>query len=210
MIRYLTLFICVIFIYGCSSDDDPQTDPFALSLNSVGDIFAVTNVDTVSFTLTADNPNRVGLVYAASAISGGSSSVVPIQNILFDTTEGTFSWSMAGVTVGSYLIKFTVSDVMDENETDSETVKIVVQDRADQYSMAATLYSNNCQDACHGVDGLPASGDVPDIRCVIQTLYDAKLGVEGTMEGYASSWSNNTDKADVHFYLQHVDPESCP
>ena len=210
MIRYLTIFICVIFIYGCSSDDDPQNDPFALSLDSVGDQFAVSDGLAVDISLSANNPNRVGLIYAATAVSGGSGNI-DIRDTTFDTVDGVFSWSMAGVASGSYLIKFTVSEVEDDTETDSELVKIVVQDRADQYSTGVTLYTNDCQTAgCHGPGGLSVAVEIPDIQCVIQTTFDAKLGAGGSMEQHTSNWNNNTDIGDVFFYLQHVEPENCP
>jgi len=213
---YLWLYI-LFFIAGCGADGTeaiPQVpvNPDTPTLAPIGD--KMVNVgDTLSFAVTANDPNNLVLMYATvgnmvaskDPYDAGNGNAATYNAGNNNEGPGQFNWDATGVAPGDYTVEFSVMNTA--GLSDKETIKITVQDKL---LLGKALYDVSCgSSSCHGPEGLTdqAMSSAPDVQCIVDATYLAKINGNGSMAIYVSSWST-TDKGLAFYYLQNV--ARCP
>lgn len=216
---------CVFLLQACgggggdstgTAPDTTGNNQQVLSLNSIGNK-AVLAGESLSFTLSADDPNGTSHSYMANGSNNTVNPMTFTNRVSFDESTGAFAWNTLDTDAGDYNIVFTVSNNASPVETDSESVTISVQNVLDY---GKTLYDNYCQ-SCHGPDG--ANGTATLVQGSSPLDVKGALGmIPGTparsgMGGIASQFENPTRDANaIGYYLcdvggiDYTDTNMCP
>jgi len=121
-----------------SSSGGGSTSNNAPVLDSIGNKVVNEN-ELLEFTISAtDKDSGDSLSFAASGIIDGVPSGLP-TGASFNTDTKTFSWTPTSSQIGSYFILFTVSD---GKTTDSEQIRITVNDVTTSDTTAPTITLN--------------------------------------------------------------------
>ena len=175
-------------------------------LATIGNKSATVGATTpISFSVSASDPNGLSLTYTMDGSVGAGVDPSTI-GASFDPVSRVFTWDISNATlvpVGSYTVKFTVTN--SNGQSDSETITISIQavPTAD-YANGESQYGAHCQ-SCHGPGG--RFGTATQIQCIDSATFYEKVN-GGSMTGYASSMTTQ-DKADVLYYLNMYDASRC-
>ena len=164
---------------------------------------SVTQGGTLSFTVTASNPDNNSITFSTDT----GHIIYTSQNAMFTPGTGEFSWTPA--TPGNHMVSFTVTN-NDVGVSDSETVSINVQDNSIILAQGESLYISNCQ-SCHGVNGrggtqsLVAGTSPEGVRLALGISPMGGLlnmTTEATAVGYFL--------CDLEPSINYLDPMDCP
>ena len=195
-------FLNIILLTACGggggSSNPSSTDPV---LNPIGNKTTVVGGPTLTFTVTATDPNNLALILSTDgSVGNGLNPYIETgSNATFDTNTGQFSWNITSVAEGDYFVQFSVMNT--NAETDSEIIRISIQG---QFTLGEQKYNADCQ-RCHGTGGVGGSQTL--IQCIDSTTFIEKIN-GGSMTSYASQWTTS-DKNAVLFYLNNVNPGNC-
>ena len=197
-------FLSIILLSACGgggssgSDIPPPTGPV---LNSIGNKTIAVGDPSLTFTVTAIDPNNLQLILSKDGSTGSGLNPFTETGVLatFNTNTGQFSWDITSVAEGDYFIQFSVMNT--NAETDSEIVRIRVQG---QFSIGEQAYNADCQ-RCHGTGGVGGSQTL--IQCIDSATFFEKIN-GGSMTSYASQWTSSERNA-VLFYLNNVNSGNC-
>jgi hypothetical protein len=196
--------------------EPPGNNPQSLSLNSIGNKSVLAG-ESLSFTLSANDPNGTSHTYTADGTSNSVNPLSLTNEVSFNESSGAFVWNTSVNEVGVYNIVFAVSNNASPMETDSESVTINVQS---VIAYGKTLYDAHCK-SCHGPDGVGGT------QTIVQgaSPLDVKLALgmipptpaRSGMGGIASQFENQTRDANaIGFYLcdaaqiDYTDTVKCP
>lgn len=211
MQNYVTILTLLgLFMAGCGgggtdpkASNNTNTNSTAPVLTAIGNK-TVTVGDTLTFTVSATDPNNLVLVYSSdgSVGSGPNPYTEAGMNASFNVNTHQFSWNTTSVATGDYYVQFSVMNT--NAESDSETIRIRLQTTPTQFDTGEQKYNTNCQ-SCHGTGGVGGSQTL--IQCIDRATFEDKIN-GGSMTSYASSWSTS-DKEAVLYYLNNVNPGAC-
>ena len=212
MQKAIYLWVLISFaVAGCGGggEDTPQTpapSPNAPVLSSIGNQ-TVNSGDTLTFTVTATDPNNLDLVLATdgSVGSGANPYSGTGSDATFNINTGVFNWNTTGVALGSYVVSFTVMN--SASYTDSETITISIQNQ--QFAQGQTLYNNNCKGSgCHrNEDANTNEGAQFGVLCSPESAI--KTATETGPGGMPTFNFNASQEAAISFYLLNVRPADC-
>ena len=157
---YLVLLSCFVIFQACggggSSDGNDPGDggngggnSQSLSLNPIGNKTVLAG-ETLSFTLSASDPNGTTRTYMANGTNNVTNPLSFTDRVSFNESTGSFGWNTIVNDAGSYNMTFTVTNNATPAESDNESIVILVQNAA-QYG--ESIFVPNCG-SCHGNDGL--------------------------------------------------------
>lgn len=158
--------------------------------------------DALTINLSSTNPNGGNLMWTADGTVGPNSNPL-MAGASFSETTGQFSWTNTMTAVGSYNIRFTVTDDAVPPQSDSETISIVVQDI---FAYGQSSYNSYCR-SCHGSEGV--GGNEQIVQCIPEADLAFGMG-RSPMSGIGSSWQDYDREFDaILYYLQNVQPQNC-
>lgn len=211
-IRTILLSLLFALQAGCDQSgttgdttDPGNNDPQAPVLAAIGDK-TVTSGDSLSFTVSATDPNGLALMYSTdgSAGSGANPYTETGNNAGFNANNRQFTWNTTNVALGDYYIEFSVMN--SAALSDSETIRITVQNTTGQFEQGHTLYNSNCTgSSCHKNEDTSTGGF--SILCSSQsTIKTETERGPGSMPVIDLSAD---EEAAIAYYLQNVRPEDC-
>ncbi len=203
----LSSLFAIIFGCGGQSGTEPE-DPNAPVLSPIGNK-TVTTGDTLTFTISATDPNGLTLTYDSDGGVGSGPNPYS-NNANFNPNTRQFNWNTTGVALGDYNVEFSVMN--SAGASDSETIRIRIQAEqtpppTDQYTTGQTLYNNNCaRSGCHKNEENNTGGF--SILCtpadVIQKATDGTLNLNMPTFNFS-----DTEIAAIAYYLANFRPADC-
>jgi hypothetical protein len=212
-IKIILLSILFAMVTGCGNSGTEPEDPNAPVLSPIGNK-TVTTGDTLTFTISASDPNGLLLTYDSDgSVGDGPNPYTDTGNTAdFNTNTRQFSWNTTSVALGDYYVEFSVMN--SAAFSDSETIKITIQAEqtpppSDQYTTGQNLYNNNCRGSgCHrNEDDNLAEGAVFGVLCLTEP--QVKNVTENPPGGMPSFNFDSSEEAAISHYLLNVRPQDC-
>jgi len=176
-------------------------NPSGPQLSSIGNRTLLSG-DPLTINLSSTNPNGGTLMWSADGTVGPNNNPL-MAGANFNENTGQFTWSNTSMAVGSYNIRFTVTDDAVPPQSDSETISIVIQDI---FAYGQSSYNQYCQ-SCHGSEGVGGSEQI--VQCITEP--DLAFGMSRSpMNGIGNSWQDYDREFNaILYYLQNVQPQNC-
>ena len=205
----IILILLVLLSAACGSGDETgggdtnQTpgDPNSPVLSSIGNRVLLSG-DMLTINLSSTNPNGGSLMWSADGTVGPNNNPLT-AGANFDENAGQFSWNNTSTAIGSYSIRFMVTDDAVPPQSDSETISIVIQDI---FAYGESSYNSYCR-SCHGSEGVGGSEQI--VQCITEPDLAFGMG-RSPMSGIGNSWADYDREFDaILYYLQNVQPQNC-
>lgn len=207
----IVLILLVLLITACGSGEDEGEEntsqnpapgnPYGPQLMTIGSRVLLSG-DPLTINLSSTNPNGGSLTWTADGTVGPNANPL-LAGATFDELAGQFSWSDTSMDMGTYNIRFTVTDDAVPPQSDSETISIVIMDI---FSYGQSSYNSYCA-SCHGDEGI--GGDEQILQCIEEADLAFGMG-RAPMSGIGNSWDNYDREFDaILYYLRNVQPLNC-
>jgi hypothetical protein len=175
-------------------------------LSSIGNKTVIPG-DTLTFTVTATDPNNLTLNYATDGGvgSGPNPYTETAIHAEFNINTRQFSWDTTGIAEGDYYVEFSVMN--SAALSDRETILIRIQTNPTLYAAGQNLYTDNCaRSSCHkNLEN--NTGGTPILCTEADVIQDATDGTSGfNMPEFTFSEDEITA---IAYYLYNFDRESC-
>ena len=183
---------------GTNQDPSSPTGP---QLSSIGNRILLSG-DSLTINLTSTNPNGGNRIWSADGTVGPNNNPL-LAGASFNENSAQFSWPDTSSAIGSYNIRFTVTDDAVPPQSDSESISIVVMDI---FAYGQNSYNQYCR-SCHGSEGVGGSEQI--VQCITEP--DLAFGMSRSpMSGIGNSWQDFNREFDaILYYLQNVQPQNC-
>ena len=199
----ISILICAFSLQACGgggedpapNDDGGGDDPQSLSLNSIGNKSVLAG-ETLSFTLSANDPNGTTRTYMADGTNNVNNPLLLTDRVSFNESSGEFVWNTIVNDEGNYNIEFSVTNDTSPPETDRESIAISVEDPV---AYGQRIFVPSCG-SCHGSDGLGGSVGIIGAPTADEMEQAFQQSQNSTMRSYIGYFSAAERNA-MYLYL---------
>ena len=207
----IVLILMLLLVAACTTAPEEETNNGGTNqepgntngpqLTSIGNRILLSG-DSLTINLSSTNPNGGNRIWSADGTVGPNSNPL-LAGASFNENTAQFSWADTSSAIGSYNIRFTVTDDAVPPQSDSETISIVVMDI---FAYGQNSYNQYCR-SCHGSEGVGGSEQI--VQCI--TDPDLAFGMSRSpMNSIGSAWQDYDREYDaILYYLQNVQPQNC-